>query len=480
MSTTSTHWSPSHIAPRFQVGRAVGQSFLWVGLTLVALIMGLATVFVPWWLMLTFAGVVVYPLVLWFAPWAGIAMYCVALEVSPDLKISDVMTLGTLLVLGLRLATLGNVRWLPRRELQLLAAFFGLVMLSVGFAFVVFNNTVPYVYRDGRPFMYWLWLPVLYALVGAGAAGRQKLARVLIGMAIFVAIVALIQYFFGLQIVREGRVGALETGGQIDSDLTRVQMPGFTFVLVAAAWALATISQGGRRVLYGIPLLLLLAAGLYVNFGRGLWVWSVVALLLCGVVLGWRRAALIYLALALVSTVAVIGLYLVKPAVIDAAVHRMVSVADEGGNKSSFGWRNLENQAALGRIAASPLVGIGLGGEYRSWVYEVRNFTEHTRYVHNSYIFTALKLGVPALLILLALFIRIWWRAVRQRAAPGNRGNPVWVATVASWGALLGLSVTQPEIVSAQSVLLLCMLMVVMLGTVRGDTRDVLTRSDGV
>ena len=479
MLITTTHWSPGHLQSRFQVGRAVGQGFLWIGLALGSLVMGVACVFLPWWLVLAFVGAVVYPVVLWLAPWAGIALYCVALEVSPDLKISDVMTVASLLVLGIRFAVSRNaMRWLPRRELQLLAAFMALVLLSVGLAFVVFHNTVPFVYRDGRPFMYWLWLPVLYALVGASADGRQKLARVLIGMAVFVAVVALVQYFFGLQFVREGRVGALETGGQIDSDLTRVQMPGFTFVLVAAAWALANISQGGKRLAYGIPLLLLLAAALYVNFGRGLWVWSAVALLLCGVMLGWRRAMLIYLALALVSAVAAIGLYLVKPAVIDAAVHRMVSVVDEGGNKSSFGWRKLENQAAFSRIAGSPLVGIGLGGEYRNWVYEVRSFTEHTRYLHNGYVFTALKLGVPALLILLALFIRIWWRAVRQRAVPGNRSNPVWVAAVASWVALLGLSLTQPEIATTQTVLLMCMLMVVMLGTARADGGAVLARSD--
>jgi O-antigen ligase len=465
MSTT-THWSPAQIAPRFRRGAAVSQSLLWLGLVLGGLFAGLICVFLPWWLVLAFVGAVVYPLVLWFAPWAGFAIYCAALEVSPDLKISDAMTLASLVLLGLRFMTSRQRVVLPKRELQLLMAFMALVLLSVGLAFAVFHNTVPFVYRDGRAFMYWLWLPLLYSMASAQPQGSDKLVKVLIGMAVFVSVIALIQYLSGVQIVREGRVGSLDATGA-GVDVTRVQMPGFTFVLLAVAWAVTNISLGGRRMVVGAPLLLLFVAAIYVNFGRGLWAWTVVAVLMCGVVLGWRRAALIYLGLGFVAAVALIGLYLIKPAVIDSAVQRVVSVADEGGNKTSFGWRKLENQTAVQRIIQSPLVGIGLGGEYRNWIYEVRNFTEHTRYVHNSYYFIALKVGLPALSLLLVLIARRWWLAFRRRHEFRRNGNAVAVAAVASVVALLGLSVTQPELVGPHTVVLLSLLLVVMINATR-------------
>jgi hypothetical protein len=111
---------------------------------------------------------------------------------------------------------------------------------------------------------------------------------------------------------------------------------------------------------------------------------------MCGVVLGLRRAALLGGALVVLGALGLASLSMLRPEVIDAAVNRIASVADEGAIRTSGGWRRLENEASAARIAQSPLFGIGLGGEYRPWLSEIRNFSEHTRYVHNGYVFIAL------------------------------------------------------------------------------------------
>lgn len=437
--------------------RWLGQGLFAGVAAFVAFFLGLVCVFLPWWLVLGAVLALAYPLLLWFAPWAGIGAYALALIVSPDYKLSDVLTLVSLALLGFKLFNAGAGVPLPRSELRPFLVFMALVLLSLALALGVFGNTVPYIYRDGRAFLYWLWLPVLYALALRDAPGAVKLARVMVFMAVAVSLIALLQYTFNIQIAREGRVGGLETLGVIENDLTRVQMQGYAFVMVGLAWAMVTATRGGRRLFVALPLVLLFAAALYVNFGRALWAWSILAVLMCGVVLGLRRAALLGGALVVLGALGLAALTMLRPAVIEAAVNRIVSVADEGAIRTSGGWRKLENEASAARIAHSPLVGIGLGGEYRPWLSEIRTFSEHTRYVHNGYVFTALKLGVPALLVLLWLTLRPWWRAFRQRHRVRVGPQSMWYAVLASWLPVMGLSFTQPEIVTPQTVLLMCM-----------------------
>lgn len=437
--------------------RWLTQGLFWAVMGCVALFLGLVCVYLPWWLVAGAVLVLVYPLLLWFAPWAGIGAYALALIISPDFKYSDVLTALSLALLALKLIGAPTRVALPRAELRPFLAFMALVLLSLALALGVFGNTVPYIYRDGRAFIYWLWLPLLYWLAVREVPGGAKLARVMVFMAVAVSVIALLQYTFNIQIAREGRVGGLETLGVIENDLTRVQMQGYSFVMVGLAWALVTATRGGQRLFLALPLILLFAAALYVNFGRALWAWSLLAVLMCAVVLGLRRAALLGSALMVLAVLGVASLAMLRPAVIDSAVNRVVSLADEGAIRTSGGWRRLENEASAARIAQSPLVGIGLGGEYRGWLAEIRTFSEHTRYVHNGYVFIAVKLGIPALLVLLWLTLLPWWRAFRQRQQVRVGPQAMWYAVVASWLPVMGLSFTQPEIVTPQTVLLMCM-----------------------
>jgi O-antigen ligase len=429
----------------------------WPALVFVALFCGLTCVFLPWWFVVGVILMVAYPLGLWLAPWVGLGFYIVLLVVSPDFKYSDVITAASLVIIGAKIASSGPWPRLPKLEFWSFTITIVLVIASLALALGVFHNTVPFIYRDGRAFVYWLWLPLLYALIHRDPAGRAKLSKLILFVAVAIGTIALVQYFFQIQIVREGRVGGLETLGVGDNDLTRVQMQGFVFVVVGLVWAIVSATQGGRRLFYLVPLLLFFVAALYVNFGRALWAWTAVAVLMSGLVMGLRRAVVLALSLTVVGVLSVTTLLLVKPTVIESVVDRLGSVVDEGGVRTSGGWRKLENEAADAQIIRSPLVGIGLGGEYRGWISEIRNFKEHTRYVHNGYVFIAVKLGVPALLAMLCLNLWPWWRAFRSRSTVGFEPRSMWIAIVASWLPVLGLSLTQPEIVTPQTIMLMCM-----------------------
>ena len=65
--------------------------------------------------------------------------------------------------------------------------------------------------------------------------------------------------------------------------------------------------------------------------------------------------------------------------------------------------------------------------------------------------------------LLLWLTLVPWWRAFRQRRQGAAQRQAMWFAVVASWLPVMALSITQPEIVTPQTVLLMCMGLVIML-----------------
>jgi O-antigen ligase len=228
------------------------------------------------------------------------------------------------------------------------------------------------------------------------------------------------------------------------------------------AWALVAVVHSPRRAWWLMPFMLLLLAALYANLGRALWFWTGIALVLSVIAAGWRRGWAIALVLIAVTVFGVSGLAIFKPKVIESIAERADSVRAEGGAKTSYGWRQIENQDALPHIMRSPLTGIGIGAEYRRWMHEVATFEEHTRYVHNNYIFIALKTGIPSVLALLTLLLTAWWRGWRGTRRLDVPQRALRVAGVASLFPLLGISITQPELVSPVSVLMFVMLIVLM------------------
>jgi O-antigen ligase len=86
----------------------------------------------------------------------------------------------------------------------------------------------------------------------------------------------------------------------------------------------------------------------------------------------------------------------------------------ETAETGSLQWRDFEIEKALQAIGEHPLTGVGLGnryrpintyqGEARGWLTRslaTGDISRFTRYIHNSYISIAVKMGIPGLLVLL-------------------------------------------------------------------------------
>jgi len=136
---------------------------------------------------------------------------------------------------------------------------------------------------------------------------------------------------------------------------------------------------------------------------------------------------------------------LLAPQMLDAAVQRVLSVQQESGASTSFGWRVTENAFAVEAIRKSPWMGDGMGAEYKPPMYGPGAFPDQTHYVHNGYYFILIKGGAVLLLAIVATLITVLRRAwqVHQTTDPVNRviGSAVCAMVV----ALLMLNFTQPE-----------------------------------
>jgi O-antigen ligase len=119
---------------------------------------------------------------------------------------------------------------------------------------------------------------------------------------------------------------------------------------------------------------------------------------------------------------------------------------------ASLQWRVFENAEALNSISRHPLFGVGLGNSYRNittlqgeadgWFTgrslvagEVSRFT---RYVHSSYLWIPVKMGIPALVIFLwfcAALLFAGWRLMRKLPAQQMKG--IVLAVVTGFAGLL-------------------------------------------
>ncbi|MDC6166639.1 O-antigen ligase family protein [Paucibacter sp. XJ19-41] len=449
----------------------IGQAAALLGLLLFAAFLGLICVFLPWQYVIILCLASVFPLLAWFSPWAGLFFYLLIALLSPDLKIADLATVVLLIIFSLKIVSTSSKFFLPRQYLVPFLIFIAGTSISLVLAFLFYRNQVPYIYRDGRSFLYWLWLPALYWLTNSTPAGFRKLARTLAAVAALVSIFAIFQWATGIQVIASGRVGALETNGDYQTALTRVQMPGFIFVMLALVWVIVAFAYGRKKWFVAAPIISILLLALYVNFGRALWIWSVAALFLCLFFVGAKRATLMLISLTIIGGVGTVGLSIFKPSIANSISERIFSIADEGGNRTSLGWRKLENEAASSRIASSPVFGVGLGGEYRKWVPELRLFEEHTRYVHNSYLFMALKVGLPATVSILWLIFMSWRAGYRSLGSTKAEDLPLKTAALVTLPAVLGLCFTQPELMNSFSIIFLSALLVILVSgnSIPGD-----------
>lgn len=447
-----------------------GAAFIILGAIVVALFLGLFAVFLPWTIIVP---MVVMPLLIALAvivPELGVVVLLAAIfgAVPPVLLPNIPLAGGSLRPEDLGIAAFMGLLLIKRfgtirQRLAFLAPY--LIPLGLLGVFVIISAVYAYYYKripvrdifnEVRPYYYWLVLIVIPLAVD----GQQKLKRFmwfLLGLAIVLAAGMILQSFAGVQIFQRGSFRDVYTLDESARGVIRSTTPGMFLMAGALIFMIASFVTAQKastifRILAGV----VLALGVLVGFGRGLWMSVILGVLVLTLIARFDRYLIFALISLIVSGVALVAVGYLKPDYLRAAADRALSVAPELQYGTSFGRRNIENSYALERVMANPFVGAGIGAPYKPPTSESRGWDGETRYIHNSYVNVAAKLGVPGLLAMLwlvGLILRRAWKATRTSTA--NKA----LAFSIFWTLLtvtVFTSITQPNIISTGGVATLC------------------------
>lgn len=407
----------------------------------------------------------------------------IRLPIGGGLELRDLLTLGLfglLVFRGLARKTLG-IPWWPVGAP--LTVFLVLALFSVGYALFWQGVESHWAFAELRDLS-------AYALffVTAWALRRpHHLVVVLVGLFVIAdltAAIIFIQQFLGvsrplLPAMAASYWGIWLEGGAGSFGSVRVVPPSHVLVyfamLIAAGLAMFETNRRRRTGLviqFGV-----LGLALLLTYTRAQWIATTLALALMATVLvPMYKAQIGRLALLSIPIFLIIfgflgfwlqGLLEETPLITllsDRATTLLTP--DETIDSRSLQWRIFETEEALKSIARHPLLGVGLGNSYRNltalqgeadgWFTgnslvagEVSRFT---RYVHSSYIWIPVKMGIPAFVIFLwfcAALPFAGWRLMRS--LPDSQMKGIVLAIVTGFIGLLVWTIFHQHLIMNRS-----------------------------
>jgi O-antigen ligase len=299
-----------------------------------------------------------------------------------------------------------------------------------------------------RPLLSYLLVFPLVSGIRSARDFRLGLGAVLLAAATS-AVVTIVRYVQGA-----GDLATFSDGAfRITDTVFLYQLLGLIWCAVGLAYS---SSARIRRVL--LVLMVLQLAGLFVTFQRGAWIAAIIAAPVVYLLLPRRRRRRLVSWSLPVVVIAAVGIVAVnslsEKGVSDplaAGLRRLSSLGSYQRDVSSR-YRVAEWTRAAEEIQAQPIGGIGLGSSITfvnpmySPEYDTNGFTFSTYYIHNSYVWFALKLGVIGALLFFALIVRAFVMALRSYRTPrGPTLHAIAVGVLASLVALGVLAASGPH-----------------------------------
>lgn len=430
-----------------------------LGILALAAFVGLVTAFLPWQFLLIFLLLPTVFLLSQVWPMVGLVVVLMLIFEAVPTAFQPRLPFGggklqttDLLLLYLTAVVLMQAFW--KRHQPLLAMgpirfplyYLGVCMIT-SLIYVRYYMPNDLALGEARVAIGWLVVPLM--ALAADTPNRAKwMLRSVCAMALLIAAYVTIQSVFSIRIMTgHGMVAILDSSG--NSDVVRSVAGGGIYLIIFTLFLVINRLLEGRIFwLWGMGGALLLVAGIGVQFGRGVWMACALGLVVSAA--RFRGVAGMFKVL-LVGGVAV-GLVLsavavFKPRVAQAIVERATGIGNELQSGGSFGWRLSENAYALDRIESNPIMGVGLGGQYKQTASAVGHFGNETNYIHNAYLFFPLKMGLWASFIPFA-FIAAFWVTLKQGVArhQGARADHgLCAALLGAFAVPVVTSFTQPE-----------------------------------
>jgi len=358
---------------------------------------------------------------------------------SISLHISDLLLLGSLgLIAGRRLVQ-PEFRIVRTPLDRPLLIFYGVTLLATLIAILQSSVEVKDALRGTRVLSYYLTFFIVTNLV---RERRQLnfLLNSIFFLATIVAAAMVVQFVLGESVTfLPGRVETLETQGVVFEDITRIAPPGWSIVLVSFVTILCILVLEKFKLLGSLKFLQcgLLGMALLVTALRSYWaVLIMVIFLMIYLFRGVYRRRLIGWGVLAISSAAIIllVLYFSDPnsrasRLVGASMDRLGTLANSGtfqGQDSSLNWRMIENRYAISTIASHPLIGLGMGAQFRPWDSRLDpadprvSGYDFRKQIHNGHLWILLQSGLLGYLSLMWLSLAFLMRGFRYWRSIAN------------------------------------------------------------
>ena len=326
------------------------------------------------------------------------------------------------LVLALLIGLLGWLLWQSLVVRRRLLEHWGDVLLVLFLLLSALN--LPLALLNEVPIEEWLrrWLPMWLVLFYIPVRVYVRTHKQLALMLSLLLLAALVIAGATLERYRSG-IALAEYAYQLRSGYARTQGEHFlSFALVGCVVGAAFV----RALLWRLVLMSCavgMAVALIVTFSRTAWISVLIGLAVAWVLVSWRQRLQTLLLAGMLGTVAlgvlVIAFPRVSSVLLQLVEQRFLSIA-AGQRDLGLRGRFFQLQKALEELTLYPLGGHGLGKAFPYYEAGARRHI-HYSYIHNGYVATAYRYGIPMALLLAAALVAHLLYAFRQlRRAPPN------------------------------------------------------------
>lgn len=349
---------------------------------------------------------------------------------------------------------------------------FGLLLISIAYSTLYLSNAGAI--SEAREFILWALLPIIVFSLDSERKCNQFVAGLIL-LSVAISFLFLVQSMFNIAWMAETSIAPLS---QREKEITRIFSGGVYLIIFSLIYLGILSVELPSRCIWTLPLLILFMGALSVTFGRAVWIATGLALVLSSFLSRGIRgiAAVTSLSVAAIFLLLAV-LVIAKPTLVEALINRMGNVNNELDRGGTLRWRLLENQEAMNSIVARPILGVGIGGNYKKVATPATRFIIEQRYIHNGYLFFPVKFGVIGILFPLMMILLFVIEVLRVRTA-GCRSPCLFSAVVGAFLVPVVTSLTQPEWSGGQGISAFCCF-IALLCVLRNQAKQDRTRMAG-